>query len=887
MTTTTVNFGDQDIVVEISDPTAAALAADAAASAASAAASAAAAGAGSTAAEAAQTAAEAARDTAQSISVTGFTYLVPVATATTANVTLSGEQTIDGVLTSTSRILVKNQTAPAENGVYVTAAGAWSRATDMDAAGEVEKRAVFVSGGTTNGGKSFATYSAVTTLGTDAIAFVEVADSGAVQDQIDALDGVIPIASNTAYYPAPIHQFPGVSANSNLVFGTNFQWTRTTGTGSFFTESRLSALQKTWTTVEVRLPASGTFSTAPFVQLLDASRVQIGSNVSGTLVDGEYVFSVTLSGSPEWVRVRWSTTSDGSSGWPYMIEGGISLVNVNTQTKAGEWVIEEWHDELLARSSNLFSGLPYAQDFTTIAGSAATIDPAGTIVTVPSASLTICNIPVHGMFANSDYVAVLCRMHSPATSFASVEVRAGDFQAGSTGTTDYKMFQSGEYFVAMVKAQTSASGPCELVQLRIDGRTNGLIPATAVTLEVIGLFNIPNETWVGRLLADPAKLVERVAQREQTVGFVSSTADADAVNTYPNLAEAVRAGHGTIYCPQTQRLANGLTIVGNRTIYMQAGASLRFSDELTIADFAATTADANVYFRAATNDALAMFELNGTSVLRMEASNPSGIGLYTGTASEAAVQATAGTYWRGTGSEGTGDYIRPFGDVTAGKTFERPRAEVGIVVPRNSVARIVQSASGVSGFSRGTLAQHTGSLTLEGGVWGYTGEGVNVIRPVTNSYAYTGLVNCSITEAGNDGYNDGPGSGFVQTLAVDNVQCVGNWQDAVATGHSTGRTKVYMRGRVDLSNNGKQGFVTIGLCDIEADCLVARNCRDDEVLFQHSKSGLNTVNIASADIETFSISLTGGATSAGRVVGLVDTVTNAGSVTVVQLATTP
>lgn len=159
----------------------------AAASVTESAANAIAAAAAQTGAETAQAAAEAARDTAQEISVTGFTYLAPVATATTANITLSGEQTIDGVLTSASRVLVKNQSTPAQNGVYVSAAGAWARATDMDAAAEVAKKAVFVLGGATQGGKSVGTYSAVTTIGTDAIAFVEVADSSAVQDQIDAL----------------------------------------------------------------------------------------------------------------------------------------------------------------------------------------------------------------------------------------------------------------------------------------------------------------------------------------------------------------------------------------------------------------------------------------------------------------------------------------------------------------------------------------------------------------------------------------------------------------------------------------------------------------------------------------------------------------------------
>ncbi len=42
------------------------------------------------------------------------------AVASTANLTLVAEQTIDGVLTSASRVLVKNQTLPAANGIYVT-----------------------------------------------------------------------------------------------------------------------------------------------------------------------------------------------------------------------------------------------------------------------------------------------------------------------------------------------------------------------------------------------------------------------------------------------------------------------------------------------------------------------------------------------------------------------------------------------------------------------------------------------------------------------------------------------------------------------------------------------------------------------------------------------
>jgi len=75
--------------------------------------------------------------------------------ATTANITLSGEQTIDGVLTSASRVLVKNQTTQTQNGVYVSAAGAWSRATDADTWDEIERQSVFTLAGTTNINKSW------------------------------------------------------------------------------------------------------------------------------------------------------------------------------------------------------------------------------------------------------------------------------------------------------------------------------------------------------------------------------------------------------------------------------------------------------------------------------------------------------------------------------------------------------------------------------------------------------------------------------------------------------------------------------------------------------------------------------------------------------------
>lgn len=81
---------------------------------------------------------------------TGFSPKGSAACATTANITLSGEQTIDTVLTSSSVVLVKNQSSPAQNGLYVSAAGAWTRTADMDSWAEVPGAFTFVTGGSAN-----------------------------------------------------------------------------------------------------------------------------------------------------------------------------------------------------------------------------------------------------------------------------------------------------------------------------------------------------------------------------------------------------------------------------------------------------------------------------------------------------------------------------------------------------------------------------------------------------------------------------------------------------------------------------------------------------------------------------------------------------------------
>jgi hypothetical protein len=64
----------------------------------------------------------------------GTSYtLQPVRVSSTANLSLSGTSTIDSIaVVAGDRILVRHQTTASQNGVYVVAAGAWTRATDFN-----------------------------------------------------------------------------------------------------------------------------------------------------------------------------------------------------------------------------------------------------------------------------------------------------------------------------------------------------------------------------------------------------------------------------------------------------------------------------------------------------------------------------------------------------------------------------------------------------------------------------------------------------------------------------------------------------------------------------------------------------------------------------------
>ena len=97
--------------------------------------------------------------------------------ASTANLSLTGAATVDGVALSTNdRVLVRAQTDPKANGIYLAnTAGAWTRAADATTGADLYQAAVCVVYGTLFGNSQWLCNNATApTIGTDDVTFAKI-----------------------------------------------------------------------------------------------------------------------------------------------------------------------------------------------------------------------------------------------------------------------------------------------------------------------------------------------------------------------------------------------------------------------------------------------------------------------------------------------------------------------------------------------------------------------------------------------------------------------------------------------------------------------------------------------------------------------------------------
>jgi hypothetical protein len=112
--------------------------------------------------------------------VGGLSFKDEVRAATTANGTLAtafaSGQSLDGIVLATgNRILLKDQTTQSENGIYVVAVGAPTRAPDADSTAELNNATVFITEGTVNGGRVYTQTTKAPVVGTNPILWAQFA----------------------------------------------------------------------------------------------------------------------------------------------------------------------------------------------------------------------------------------------------------------------------------------------------------------------------------------------------------------------------------------------------------------------------------------------------------------------------------------------------------------------------------------------------------------------------------------------------------------------------------------------------------------------------------------------------------------------------------------
>jgi len=132
-----------------------------------------------------------------------------VVAATTASITLVGGQTIDGVtITAGQRVLVKNQSTPSQNGIYVAQTTTWTRAADQQT--PTQGDFTFVEQGTVNGSQGWI-------LATGTTTWTQFSAAG----EYTAGNGITITGSSIAFNPTSTGGLQTASGGASILLATN------------------------------------------------------------------------------------------------------------------------------------------------------------------------------------------------------------------------------------------------------------------------------------------------------------------------------------------------------------------------------------------------------------------------------------------------------------------------------------------------------------------------------------------------------------------------------------------------------------------------------------------------------------------------------------------
>jgi hypothetical protein len=247
----------------------------------------------------------------------GLSFKQPAAFTTSGDITLSGLSTQAGgdwpsTLTAGDRILVRDQTAQEDNGIYVAASGAWARAADANTYDEFLSAYLFVISGTIYSGSAWVcTNQPGGTLGVTPIVFIQF--------------------SNTALYNAgtglTLTGFTFSITNTGVV-AASYGSASDTLTATVNAQGQLTSLAASPIAIlNTQVSGLGTMSTQ------NANTVAItGGNIDGTTIGGTTPAAVT--GTTVTANTQFSGAGTGLTGTASALSIGGNAATATSATTA-------------------------------------------------------------------------------------------------------------------------------------------------------------------------------------------------------------------------------------------------------------------------------------------------------------------------------------------------------------------------------------------------------------------------------------------------------------------------------------------------------------------------------------------------------------------------
>ena len=307
----------------------------------------------------------------------GLSFKAPAQVATTANITLSGLQTIDGYTTLVGdRVLVKNQTTQQNNGIYLASASAWTRSSDAATYAELVAAFLFIENGTSQTGSAWvSTIPQNGTLGVTPITFTQFSNTATYTA------GTGLTLSNYQFSITPVGTAGTYGSASNVpVFVTNAsgQVTSVTNTSISIAPSQINAtipnsgLTNSSITVNGSAISLGGFAT---VTANTTNALTIGTGLSGTSFNGSSAVTVAIANTAV------SAGSYTLGNFTVNAQGQLTAASSTSTTGSGNVV--------LATSPTLVTpalGTPSALVGTNITGTASGLSIGGNAATATSST---------------------------------------------------------------------------------------------------------------------------------------------------------------------------------------------------------------------------------------------------------------------------------------------------------------------------------------------------------------------------------------------------------------------------------------------------------------------------------------------------------------------